>query len=159
MIRIMFSFSFLILLFSCTSKYKYWDISKFDMKPMALKDGEEIKLLYSSRGPDHDQDLSYFYHMIVVSQKTGDTVNLLTFAINMAGNDNGNKVLNYLSLDNPATATTLRIFEEINHLDTTGNITIGKISKVARDPQFDHIADNKYPTVIGMYGSIINPQQ
>ena len=129
------------------------------MKPSALKDGEEIKLLYSSRGPDYNQDLNYFYHIVVVSQKTGDTVNLLTFAMNTGGNDDGNKVFNYFSLNNPTTASTLLIFEKESHLDTTGNITIGKISKVARDPQFDDIADNKYPTVIGMYGTITNPQQ
>jgi hypothetical protein len=155
--KFLFSFSFLLFIISCTSKYKYWDISKFSMKPTALKDGEEIKLLYSSRGPDYNEDLSYFYHLVVVSQKTGDTVNLLTFANNLTGNDDGNKIFNFLSLDNPATASFLLIYEKENHLDTTGNIAIRKISKVARDPQFDKIADNKYPTVIGMYGTITNP--
>jgi hypothetical protein len=159
MMRFMSSLSLMFLFISCMSKYKYWDIAKFNMKPTALKDEEEIKLLYSSRGPDYNQDLSYFYHLVVVSQKTGDTVNLLTFANDVVGNDDGNKIFNYMSLDNPATSTTLLILEKENHLDTTANITIGKISKVARDPQFDHIADNKYPTVIGMYGTIMNPQQ
>ncbi len=159
MIKFLFSLSLMLLLISCISKYKYWDISKFNMKPTALKDEEEIKLLYSSRGPDHNEDLSYFYHLVVVSQKTGDTINLLTFANNLTGNDDGNKIFNYLSLDNPATASFLLIYEKENHLDTTGNIAIGKISKVARDPKFDNIADNKYPTVIGMYGTVTNPQR
>lgn len=33
------------------------------------------------------------------------------------------------------------------------NTLDNKISKVARDPAFDKIADNTYPTVIGMVGS------
>ncbi len=131
--KFLLSFSVLLFIISCTSKYKYWDISKFNMKPTALKDGEEIKLLYSSRGPDYNEDLSYFYHLVVVSQKTGDTVNLLTFADIVAGNEDGNKIFNYLSLDNPTTVSLLQFQEKENHLDTTGNIAIGKISKVARD--------------------------
>lgn len=159
MIKFLFSLSLMLLLISCISKYKYWDISKFNMKPTALKDEEEIKLLYSSRGPDYNEDLSYFYHLVVVSQRTGDTVNLLTFANNLTGSDDGNKIFNYMSLDNPATASFLLIYEKENHLDTTGNFAIGKISKVARDPKFDNIADNKYPTLIGMYGTVTNPQR
>ena len=39
-----------LLLFSCNNRYKFWDISKFNIVDSALKDNEEIKILYTTRG-------------------------------------------------------------------------------------------------------------
>lgn len=53
--------SLLIFLFSCgQAKYKYWDLSKFKMKPDALRDGEPVKMIYTSQAPTDDQDRDYY---------------------------------------------------------------------------------------------------
>jgi hypothetical protein len=47
-----------VFIIACESKYTYWETSKFNMVPSALEDDEEIKLIYSSRGPGNNKDLS-----------------------------------------------------------------------------------------------------
>ena len=44
--------------------------------------------------------------------------------------------------------------KKMNHIDDYNNFKYKKISKVARDPNFDYIADNQYPTIIGCIGTV-----
>lgn len=44
--------------------------------------------------------------------------------------------------------------ENVKHVDDVNKIQVSKISKVARDPEFDAIADNSYPTIIGTLGIV-----
>lgn len=120
------------------SKHKYWDISKFKINKGALIDNEKIKLLYSSRGTGTDKITDYYIHIIVVSQQSGDTVNVLTTALNGFTKSDGDKVFNF--------------FDENNFISTISNPKSLKYKKVYRDPQFDQIADNNYSTIIGSIG-------
>lgn len=90
-----------LLIAGCGRTYEYWDISKFHIDSNALSNNEPIKLIYSSRGPDYNQDLKYYIHVIAVSQKTGDTVNILTTGYNefQIQEDAGEKIFNFFSLD------------------------------------------------------------
>ena len=136
--------TFLILfLSSCNHGYKFWDISKFSIVDSALKDKEEIKLLYSSRGPDNNEDLKYYIQIVAVSQKTGDTVNILTTVNNGISMDDKNKVFNYFDQNNFVSKSIQNDTKKLKD-----------ITKVARDPKFDNIADNKFPTVIGTIGTV-----
>lgn len=145
---------FIILLllgitFSACSKktgYQFWEISKFTINDSALRDGEPIKLLYASRGPDYNKNREYYYHVIVISQETGDTVNILTTIMNGFKPESNKQVYNYISPNNQF----YPFLDENNNEAGNNNKTI---TKVARDPEFDYIADNNFPTVIGMIGS------
>ena len=145
-----------IILTSCGNKYEFWDISKFQIDKNALEDNEEIKLLYTSRGPDDNRELEYYIHLIAISQKTGDTVNILTTANNEITMSDKDKVFNYFNQDNVATKLLqmdLLNIKEIKHIDDIDQMDSKKIDKVARDPDFDNIANNNFPTVIGSIGT------
>jgi hypothetical protein len=142
------------LMTSCGNRYEFWKISKFNIDNNALEDNEAIKLLYTSRGPDNNKELKYYIHLIAVSQKTGDTVNILTTA------DNGltieDKIFNFFNQDNVASKLIqmdLDNLKDIKQIDDINKVEMKKIDKVARDPKFDDIADNNYPTIIGSIGT------
>nr|WP_294904322.1 hypothetical protein [uncultured Lacibacter sp.] len=147
-----------VLLFaSCGKQYKYWDVSKFNMVDSALKDKEEIKLIYASQGPGTNSDKAYYYHVIAISQKTGDTVNILTLINNGFSTDDGDKVFNFLDQHSLAAKLVVQDPEKLANVDNVKQLDkeeITKATKVARDPAFDFLADNKYPTVIGFIGTI-----
>ncbi len=147
-------FTFLII--GCGNRFEFWDISKFRMDNTALEDNEEIKLIYTSRGPDFNKDLKYYIHLIAVSQKTGDTVNILTTADNGLTMEDKDKVFNFFNQDNFITKLAQLDSEklkDIKHIDDINSTEFKKNDKVARDPKFDDIADNNYPTIIGVIGA------
>ena len=144
-----FRLMFLFFAIGCSSKYEYWDISKFNIIPSALEDNEEVDILYLSGGPNSNKTLEYYIHLIVVSQKTGDTVNVLTtkntFGISVDG-----KVFRYLNQANPITKLMQTDVEKVKNVDEINRIKLKDIRKVVRNPKFDYIAINSYPTVIGI---------
>jgi len=148
-----------LLLVSCETRYRIKDISKFRMDATALADGEPIKLLYTSQAPDHNEDLSYYIHVIVVSQKTGDTVNVLTTADNGFTLRDKDNVFNFFSQDNFVTKIIQMDSEKLKDVKHIGDIDafqLKKINKVVGDPAFDYLEDNNYPTVIGTIGTMTN---
>lgn len=145
---------FFILLSACVEKvdYEYWLLSRFNLQPTALEEGEPVKLLYTSQGPDFNLDKKYYIQLVAVSQKTGDTVNILTTSINNLDASSGDEVFNYYGPESDITLMSQRSVEELKQLKTSEDmrkLPRLKIDRVARDPQFDDIADNDYPTVIG----------
>lgn len=155
-------FIFFLLLFfqfifiSCKKEYDFWDINKFKIEKNALQDNEEIMLLYASNGPDENQEREYYYHLIVISQKTGDTINVLTTSQNGFNKDSAKEIFNFYDEKNFITIIT---HNKINmsslngkNVSETEKIKLKKINKVARDNDFDYLADNNYPTVIGSIG-------
>ena len=146
------------MLLSCGNGYEFWDISKFLIKKNALENNEEIKLLYTSRGPDFNTDKDYYIHLIVVSQKTGDTVNILTTTNNNFTEADKDKVFNYFNQDSDISKISEMDpdkIKELKHVDDLKDFEYKKIDKVARDPKFDDLADNKHPTVFGSIGTSI----
>lgn len=144
----------LLLFTSCDDTYRYWDVSHFNIDTTALKDGAFIKLVYSSQAPDDNKDMKYYIHLIVVAQETGDTVNILTFANNNLKQGDENTVFTYFDQNNPI-SKIMQMNQEnkkFKSIDDINNTEAKEISYVARDPKFDYIADNKFPTVIGTIG-------
>ncbi len=115
---------------SCHSKYSFWGIDKFRMDTKALDPLEEIKLLYSGRAPENNQQQDYYIQVVVVSMKSGDTVNILTTMDNGFSEMDGERVFNFIPDLSPSEHYT----------------------KIARDPKFDKIADNKFPAILGSIG-------
>lgn len=150
-----------LLLSSCQNTYEFWNISKFNMDANALEDEEPIKVLYTSRAPDNNKDLEYYIHLVVVSQKTGDTVNLLTTANNGFTEEDIDKVFNYFGPENIVTKASQIDIEELKNMEPRriDQMKLQKINKVVRDPKFDYIADNDYPTVIGTVGTVTEKEE
>ena len=148
------------VLLGCSSKYKYWDISKFRISSDALQKDEEIKVIYTSQGPDNNKDMAYFIHLIVVSQKNGDTVNVLTTVNNGFEEDVGDEIFNFID-KNDAMAHLINHdlsgVTEVKELEKFEKINFESIKKVARDPKFDYLADNNYPSIIGYIGKVSGP--
>jgi hypothetical protein len=149
---------FLVLIMaSCGSKT--WDVAKFNMQPDILENGDEVVVGYASPGMAMPQSNSKFVQefikennidfakdinindipstfekgtkysqLVAISLKTNDTINILTA----------------YSYDNCSweqyDGEEILVFSKTND---------AKLKKVARDPKFDNIADNNYPTIIG----------
>ncbi len=152
--KTLFPILLLVLLFGCNSRYKYWDISQFTMDPAALKNEEKIKLLYTSHAPDDNKNREYYIHLIVISQESGDTVNVLTTAENGFKATDRDSVFNFFDVNSPVTKFTEMSLEDIKEGDNIQfeNIKLKKIDKVARDPKFDNLASNHHSTIIGSIG-------
>jgi len=147
---------FTFLMTSCGNKYEFWEVSKFKIDNSVLEDNEEIKLLYTSRGPDNNKELKYYIHLIAVSQKSGDTINILSIADNGFTMDNKDNIFNFFNQDNVITKqiqVDLEKRKDIKPIDDMNKVELKKIDKVARDPKFDNIADNNYPAIIGTIGT------
>ncbi len=153
--KIYFLSVLMLVLLSCGSNYKYWDISEFKMDNHALEDNEEIKLIYTSRGPDFNEDKDYYIHVVVVSQRTGDTINVLTTGDNGFKEGDGDKIFVFLNENNVMTRFMNLNAEEraaTKNINELANKEEKRLEKVARDPNFDFIADNDFPTIIGSIG-------
>jgi len=149
---------FTFLMTSCGNKYEFWEVSKFKIDNSVLEDNEEIKLLYTSRGPDNNKELKYYIHLIAVSQKTGDTVNILTTVDNGITMDDKDKIFNFFNQDNVASKLIqmdLDNLKDVKDISDINKADLKKIDKVARDPKFDNIADNNYPAIIGTIGTFV----
>ena len=146
----------MLFIISCEVKYDYWEISKFKIDNTALEDEEEIKIIYTSRGPDYNREYKYYIHLIAISQKTGKKVNILTTAVNEITIEDKDKVFNFFNQDNIGTKLLQMDLEHIKNIEDIDKAEFKNIYMVARDPRFDHIADNNYPTIIGSIGTISN---
>jgi len=143
----------IILAVACGSIYEYWDVSKFNMVENALEDNEEVKVIYSSRTPSNEKERDYYIHLVVVSQKTGDTVNILSTFYNRFSETDFNETFIFFNEDNLASKFTIMTKEQISEGMNINDFPEGASpKKVVRDPSYDYIADNNYPTVIGVIG-------
>ena len=153
-----FCFLALLLLFSSCKKNKvtYWDINHFTISDSIIAEDEEVKLLYYSNGIDNDVNKEYYYHFVLYSTSTLDTFNLLNpYKLAIKEND-GSKVFKFVPENSP-------VYKILNNIEDIGNIsnqdinqlipsdstTIQRRKKVFRDPNFDAISINNYPTIIG----------
>ena len=145
----------LITLVSCSSKYEFWDVNKFNISEDALVDNEKVTVIYYSRGPFNDEVEHGFYtHAIVISNTSLDTLNVLTFPNSDLDNISPNN--NVLTYNNHPIISDLvsdinlpkEMADKIMEMDPQ-KTTWEKHLKVARDPEFDDVADNNHETVIG----------
>lgn len=145
-----------IVFYGCDFGHDYWQLSRFNMVPNALEDKEEIGVIYSSGCPDLAVNMDSFVHLIVVSKKSGDTVNVLTMECDVVNFSDTLPTYNFFNIENQ-----LKLIRSIegsggtypfmNIKDTT---RWRNFQTVVRDPKYDFIAENKFPTLIGTIGRI-----
>ncbi|MFO8088077.1 MAG: hypothetical protein R6T91_09800 [Bacteroidales bacterium] len=154
----------LIIISACNDKtLEYWDISEFNIAEDALKDGEKLKLLYTSQGDYVNDDKEHYYHYVVVSKETGDSVNILTnksiqldklkknsnniIFVSLAG-----QAIDFVRGINSEYIKDEQLSENLTNVDSIESEINLNINKVVRDPDFDDIAQNDHPAIIGFLG-------
>lgn len=150
---------FLLLLNSCSDDFEFTDISSFKFDRSALEDGEEIKVVYFSDGPDYNQDRTYYYHYIVVSQKTGKTVNILSTDNIGVSPSNSDKIYNFLSDGSNYTKLSKldkKALKDVKNIHELENLEPKKFKDVVRNLNYPDLNYQSYPTVIGIIGFIRN---
>ncbi|HUS03146.1 MAG TPA: hypothetical protein VMY77_15515 [Chitinophagaceae bacterium] len=157
--RLQNNLKFIVLLIigslvSCTSA-KYRDVSEFNMQPEALKEGERIRLIAYFFGPSKTNNDSY-NHVLVVSEESGDTCNILIPWDHGFTQTDGDSIYNYfrpeslinnIKIDDNTPGT-----REVDLKEITSKFP--EYNKVIRIPEFDDVAINKFPTVKGSVGKI-----
>ena len=149
----------LIFLVSCNNNYEFWELNQFNINDSALSNGENISLLYASRAPDY-QNEDYYVHFVVVSDVSGDTVNILSASNHHIGEKEDGQNFVFHSASSHIAKIVETKFNNVSDsiLDTNeiNKIQLPQFDKVIRDPSFDHIANNNYPTVFGIVMKIMN---
>jgi len=106
--------------------------------------------------------LEAYNHYVVVSQESGDTVNILSAAVTPI--ENGDKVYNFLDNNNVIVRQFLEQSTSLN-LDSTIEAVSGgehkkssniRLGKVLKGTGVDPIADNEFPTVLGVIGEVFD---
>ncbi len=148
--QILYSAFVAILLFACGEKATYRQTNTFNLQKDALTDTEPIKLIYMGARVEGNNE--HYTQVIAVSQKTGDTVNILCNHDIHFTKPDGDKIFNYLDENNIVNKIDqLKPGQNIKELD---NIKPKKfLPKVAIDPKFNAFSNNGYPTVIGTIGT------
>lgn len=146
------AFLSLLLLAAC-GRYEYWELSKFNMQPDVLENNEQVQLIYSSNAPAGNKGTDYYLHLMVERLESRDTLNILTtFAPPIDQND---KKLHFYFVNEEHVYTkiarmALQNPESLKEVKSVGDIKPDEVrAKVLRDPKFDYLADNTFPTVIG----------
>lgn len=150
-----------------TNTEGFWELSKFNIQEDLIDNNAPIRLMYVSsiRG---NLNTDYFLHIMAATNKgLGDTINILTTYANKFGKDDGNKLFEFVNLETTSYDTEILMnflleetnIESVSDSNTTINVPsfssddyikrVKAITKVLRDPNFDYIADNSFPTVIG----------
>lgn len=146
-------FFLLILFIQCKkSPYTFKDISSYNIATEGLSAGEQVKVIYNSGAPDNHMESNYYLQMIVVSQSTNDTFNLLTTVNSNVTKEDSLRY--YVEPDNPAN----KILENMDQLTNGMNIHElegKKIEKVVVNDATKSATDNNYPTLIGLLANEI----
>lgn len=149
----------LLFLVSCSNRQKYWDIKHFTFDNSILSDGEKVKMVYTSRGPEGYSEISHldnnqeeiislkystnFHIHLVAITNTNDTVNILTNIENDFNENDFDKDFVFYSLSYNEYCFG---FDLVPHICDELKKSY---SKVTRDPEYDFIADNDFPTIYG----------
>jgi hypothetical protein len=148
--RTLLSIISLVLVCSCNRQFEYRDLSSYNVDTTSLADGDTIKVIYCSGGPDDNSDKTYFYHVIGVNIHMGqDTVNILVPDISSLSQTDNYKI--YISAQNSAYAL-LNSGIELKDGMNVNNIKALDIKRVVSNTKFEAWENNNYPTVIGMLG-------
>lgn len=158
--KLLFIFSIIFFTFySCSDNEKnrngafLVDVSKFKIDTTMLHDGDSVKVLCASLKLFPTDTISYYVHTVVVSLKTGDTVNVLASgSINITEE---NRITEFYSFNNKFALA----MQSMNDIKTGENSIIPKekkYKKVHSDPQFIALKTSHFPSVIGMLSYLNN---
>ncbi len=144
------------LLYSCNSGQKdldkfMVDISKFNINDTILKDGDYVEILGSSGNLTREHEIDFYNLIVVRSEDTGDTVNVLV--TNFYQSDLNNPRTRFIS-NSSISGKLLENVENFNELDGVNikDITAKKYQKVFYDSEYIQVDVRKYPSITGNLG-------
>lgn len=122
-------------------------ISDFKMDAKILNDGDEIEVLCASESLFPSDEVDFYVHAIVVSQISGDTINVLATSYLKVPDD---RMTQYHS---PMTDAAL-VFQNLDNIDGTNvkDLEPQKHKLVFVDPEYIQLDYTVYPSTIGMIG-------
>ncbi len=148
----------LFFLCSCNSKYGFRDVSSFKIDSAALKANEPIEVIYASGGPDYNSKAAYFYHYMVVSQQTGDTINLLSpFVIVKPSEDN--RLFNFIPYHSTSGKMLMRSMvtemgADATNLPDVDSLVLPEPKQVVVNHDFEAMSNNQHRWTIGFLGTV-----
>lgn len=126
------------------------------MRPAALKNGEKIKLVFSLTGDGNNQDGQYYNQLIVVSQDSGDTCNVLIPVNHGFDESDGEKVFTYFSPEDESARLIMMETEKLAEIKNVRDIkapSFPKYNDVIYNKDAEDLIRNNYPTVFGFVGT------
>ncbi len=134
------------LFVQCTGQHSFKDISEFEISEGLMEDGEYVKVVYSSGAPDDNLDLTYYLHLIVVSQVSKDTFNLLsTGGALVTETDN----MRYYIANNSSANIIMQNLDKIQNGVNINDLGTKDIDQVVVNNTNWQDAENNFPTIIG----------
>jgi hypothetical protein len=146
--RYLLSFLSLYCLCGCSSNFEYRSLSQYKIDTTALKDGDTIRVIFSSGGPNSNEDREYLYHLIAVNvNKPEDTVNVLVPEISSLDESDNIKVFASQNSAIYKLFNSGKEISEIKHIDEAQPVEINKVVV-----HKDYLApeDTHFPVIIGM---------
>lgn len=131
---------------SSCSNFTFKDIDEFEISEGLLEDNEKVKVIYNSGAPDDKLEVTYYRHLIVVSQESYDTFNLLsTGDAIVIKTDN----IRYYIDNNSSVNLILQNLDKIQNGVNINDLSNKDIKKVVVNKATAEDTKNNYPTLIG----------
>lgn len=129
---------------SCNEDYEFWSRRNFNIQPDFISNGTGVKMLFSGGSPEETFNSDFYLHLIGVVDKTGDTINILTF-------DNSN--LNALETHKTYYYYDAEVFMDKFNIEPIHKKPLieglNTRQKIAKPKSSVQVIRNNYPTVIG----------
>lgn len=144
------------ILYSCNSGQKdldkfMVDISEFNINDTILKDGDYVEILGSSGNLTREHEIDFYNLIVVRSEDTGDTVNVLV--TNFYQSDLNNPRTRFIS-NSSISGKLLENVENFSELDGVNikDIKSKKYKNIFYDSEYIQVDVRKYPSITGNLG-------
>jgi len=143
-------------LFSCSEELKdlepfMVDLSEFTLNDTILKDGDYVQILGSSGNLTEEHKIDFYNLVVVKSERTGDTVNVLVTNFFMADlNDPRTQFLSNASFG----GKVVENFENLKEIDDfkINDVKAKTYNKVLYDSEYIQVDVREYPAITGNLG-------
>jgi hypothetical protein len=131
------------------------DISEFSIDNTILEDGHYVEILGSSGNLTGDHDFDFYYLIVVRSEETGDTINVLTTTFYQTDlNDSRTQFISNSS-------TMGKLIENAQNTEEIQGLNVKDIGsksfdKVLYDTEYIQMDVREYPAVTGNLGYTID---
>lgn len=156
---VVIGFLIIVSIYSCNSGPKNLDdfmvdVSEFKFNDTILKDGDYVEIIGSSGNLTKEHKINFYNLVVVKSEKTGDTINLLL--TNFYQSDLNNPRTRFIS----NTSTFGKLVENVDNSQEMDGKNINELksksyNKVFYDSEYIQVDVRKYPTITGNIGDYI----
>ncbi|MFY0672688.1 MAG: hypothetical protein JXQ87_04765 [Bacteroidia bacterium] len=152
--------AFIVVACSQKNGVNYFPIEKFEISNGLIEDSTIVYILYASVSSggesfNYKEETKFLgkgdsYVQLVVHTGQGDTFNILTPVQDQFTSKDHEKEFYFRSIEDQLVRILFLDNKDISNAKDLNNRSIKEVKKVLRDPNFDKIADNNYPTTLGV---------